>query len=66
MLRHRKEKQNRMSKIIKMTSQNLDEIRRDFEEALKGVNFQMVKSTLRRRSAISREKQISTSRNWRI
>lgn len=28
-----------MSKIIKMTSQNLDEIRRDFEEALKGVKL---------------------------
>lgn len=28
-----------MSKIIKMTSQNLDEIRKDFEEALKGVKL---------------------------
>lgn len=28
-----------MSKIIKMTSQNLDELRRDFEEALKGVKL---------------------------
>lgn len=28
-----------MSKIIKMTSQNLDELRKDFEEALKGVKL---------------------------
>lgn len=28
-----------MSKVIKMTSQNLDELRRDFEEALKGVKL---------------------------
>ena len=28
-----------MSKIIKMTSQNLDEIRKDFEEALRGVKL---------------------------
>lgn len=39
MCSRREEKQNRMSKIIKMTSQNLDEIRRDFEEALKGVKL---------------------------
>lgn len=30
---------SQMSKIIKMTSQNLDEIRKDFEEALKGVKL---------------------------
>lgn len=38
MFKHRKG-QSRMSKIIKITSENIDEIRRAFEEALKGAKL---------------------------
>lgn len=48
-----------MSKIIKMTSQNLDEIRKDFEEALKGlklsdgrINFTKTFGTIQRKATL--------------